>query len=37
VESDTYPDDWVPTQNMSTTHTRLNPYDGAIDASAPGG
>jgi serine/threonine protein kinase/tetratricopeptide (TPR) repeat protein len=27
----TYPDDWVPHNNLSTTYARLNQYDGAIE------
>ncbi len=27
----TYPDDWVPHTNLSTTYARLNQYDSAID------
>jgi tetratricopeptide (TPR) repeat protein len=27
----TYPDDWVPHNNLSTTHARLNQYDSALE------
>ncbi|MGH9142822.1 MAG: protein kinase domain-containing protein [Vicinamibacterales bacterium] len=32
----TYPDDWVPHTNLSTTYARLNQYDSAIDEARAG-